>query len=355
MGQHVPCARIVVGARLVEQGVLIRRHRVALSDMVSGSDGSCGHGRRRTPWPLGSPAGRTVRSDVSRPAALPEAAFDRKLRASDAALMHRIRFVAAPLAALSILIAACGGPSASALTDPEAILGAAVTTASTATSVHIDVAADGTFTADVTGTGTATPIQLDDTTATADLDAAGQALQATFSIPGLLGLGGEVIVVDDTVYYKTTLTGALYQTMPLDSAGTAIPSPDPSAAAEMLAQLDEFLAQPGVDPVKGADVDCGGKTCYTVAIELTPAELAALSGGAVPQPSGLPIPVPVDLADTSVALTFRVEQETTRLAGLDMVLGAGDAGELTINLTFSKWNEGVDIQAPPADQVQGAS
>jgi hypothetical protein len=38
-----------------------------------------------------------------------------------------------------------------------------------------------------------------------------------------------------------------------------------------------------------------------------------------------------------------------------MVLGAGDAGELTINLTFSKWNEGVDIQAPPADQVQGGS
>jgi hypothetical protein len=267
--------------------------------------------------------------------------------------MRRIRTVAAPLAALSILIAACGGPSASPLSDPSEILGAAVTSTSTATSVHIDLAADGTFTADLMGTGTATPVQLSDTTASADVDMAGGEAKATFSIPGLLGLSGEVIAVDDTLYYKTSLTGAMYQTMPLSSAAAEIPSPDPSAAASMLAELNDFLAQPGVDPVKGENVDCGGKTCYTVTIELTPDEIAAL-GGDVPQPSGLPVPMP-DLADTTVDLTFKVEQDTTRLAGLDAVITAGSEGSLTLNLTFSKWNEGVSVEAPPADQVQGGS
>jgi hypothetical protein len=267
--------------------------------------------------------------------------------------MNRFRLVAAPVAALSILLAACGGSSAS-LTDPSEILGAAVTNASTATSVHVELAADGTFTADLMGTGAATPIQLGDTTASADVDMAAGEAKATFALPGLLGLTGEIIAVDDTLYYKTSLTGAMYQTMPMSSAPAEIPSPDPSAAASMLAELDDFLSQPGVDPVKGEDVDCGGETCYTVTVELTPEEIAALGGGDLPQPSGLPIPVP-DLGETSVDLTFKVEQDSQRLAGLDAVIAAGDEGSLTVNLTFSKWNEGVSIEAPPADQVQGAS
>lgn len=275
--------------------------------------------------------------------------------------MHRHRLRATPAAALATLaalvVAACGGtPAASPLTDPNAILKAALTTTATATSFHLDLAADGSLSLDLTGTGAAAaPIQLNDTTLTADVDIAGGDVKATFAIPGLLGLAGEAIVLDGTAYYKTTLTGPLYQTQALDDVETDVPSPGPSAIAEMVTELDEFLAQPGVDPVKGADVDCGGTTCYTVEIELTPEELAALGGGEeAPIPSGLPLPVPIpDLGDASLDLTIRVERDTTRLAGTTAVIGMGEVGEITAELTFSKWNEGVSISAPPADQVQG--
>jgi hypothetical protein len=260
-------------------------------------------------------------------------------------------------ATISILIAACGGPSASTLSDPTAILQAAATQASTATAVHVDVTADGQLAVDLMGTGSAQPIPLAGTTASLDVDIDDAAVQGTFALPGILGLRGDVVVVDGTAYVNTSLTGAQYQAMPLDQAGVPddLPSPDPSAMAEMLDGLADALAQPGVDPVKGDDVPCGSKTCYTVTIELTPEELAALesaAGGAVPLPSGLPVPVP-DMGDASLDLTFRVETDTNRLAGLTAVVGAGDLGEATIEVTLSKWDEQPTITAPPADQVQG--
>jgi hypothetical protein len=206
------------------------------------------------------------------------------------------------------------------------------------------------------GTGASAPIALSGTTAAIDLDLADGAAQATFALPGVLGLRGELIAVDDTAYVKTSLTGAQYTATPIEP-GT-VPdggaSPDPSAVAEMLDGLAEALAQPGVDPVKGDDVPCGTKTCYTVEIELTPEELAALestTGGELPMPSDLPIPVP-EIGEMRVDLTFRVETDTNRLAGLTAVVGAGDTGDATIEVTLSKWDEDLTITAPPADQVQ---
>ena len=122
-------------------------------------------------------------------------------------------------------------------------------------------------------------------------------------------------------------------------------------------RVADLLAQPGVDPVKGEDVPCGSATCYTVRIDLTPEEIAALGGDAGAIPCALPggLPIPVDLADASLDLTFLVEQQTPRLAGINAIVGLGEAGELTADLTFTKWNEPVSIEPPPADQVQPGS
>lgn len=268
--------------------------------------------------------------------------------------------LAGALTVLLFIAAGCNsGPSASILTDPSAILQAAVSSTATATSVHLDLTLDGNLSLDVMGTGVAAPMQLKGTTASADIDLANKAGRATFSAPGLLGIAGEAIVVDGTAYLKSTMTGPQYQQIPLGDMAAEIPSPDPSAMASMLAGLDEALAQPGVDPVKGADVECGTKTCYSVTIELTAEELAALqgeSGGAMALPSSLPIPIPLpsDLGDATVNLTFRVEQDTNNLSGIDAQVGLGSAGQLTATITFSKWNEPVTVAAPPADQVKPA-
>jgi hypothetical protein len=271
--------------------------------------------------------------------------------------MHRpSRPTSVPAAALVLSLAlvavACNNePAVPELTDPTAILQAAATQTAGATAVHMDLAADGEVRLDLTGTGAAAPLSLADTTLNADLDIAGGDARVTFALPGILGLRGELIAVDGTAWVKTTMTGPLYREVPLGGALPTDPAASPDTAS-MLDALGDFLAQPGLDPVKGEDVECGTTTCYTVQIQLTPEELAALGGdaGEIPIPTGLPIPIP-DLGDVGIDLTIRVEKATTRLAGLTAVATAGEIGELTAELTFSKWNEAVSISPPPADQV----
>ena len=99
--------------------------------------------------------------------------------------------------------------------------------------------------------------------------------------PVFSNLSGELIVFGGKAYLKTTLTGAQYRNI----AGATLPV-DPSNTNGMLKSLGEFLLKPGVDPVKGEDVACGSKQCYTVSVDLSPAELAPLIGTAA---DGLPI------------------------------------------------------------------
>ncbi len=260
------------------------------------------------------------------------------------------RRVASTLTAalLTLGLAACQSQAAPTISDPKAILAAAATSTAAATSVRLDVSASGALAVDLLGTGSGAPIDLDGTTATADIDLAGRDARATFSIPGLLGIAGEAIAIDGTTYLKSTLTGPQYVvTQTGDPLAGASETPE-----SLLAGLTDFLAQPELAPVKGDDVPCVGGTCYTVQIDLTADELGALGGGGVQLPTDLPILIPMpDLGSATLQLTARVEQTSTRLSGLTAVLGLGETGELTVELTFSKWNDPVSISGPPADEV----
>ena len=266
---------------------------------------------------------------------------------------HRSLLAVVTVVLAALAIVACNGtPAPSLLSDPTAILTAAATNASTATGVHVDVVASGKLPIDLTGAGASTGIDLTGTTASVDVDLAGGDLHATFAAPGLLGVRGEVIVVDGATYLKTTLTGPLYQKQ---GAATEVPIPSADPAG-MMKGLEDLLALPGIDPVKGADVACGSATCYTVEVELTPAEIAALTAGAGggPLPSGLPIPIP-NLDQATVGLTFKVDQATTRLAGLTAVVAFDANTSATVEATFSKWNESVTVSPPPPDQIAPSS
>ena len=274
----------------------------------------------------------------------------------DAAPMHRAPRRTAAIAALALSIVACGGtPPSPALTDPVDILAAAATGFAEARTVHVDVAADGELALDVTGTGNAAPVVLTDTTAALDLDLRGGDARATFAIPGLLGLRGEVIALDGETFFKSTLTGAQYQRVSMGDAAEQLPdgaTPDPSAVAEMVSGLREVLERPGVDPVLAQEVTCGSGSCYVVTLRLTPEELAALGvdPSGVPVPGGLPVPIP-DVTDQTVDLAIRVDKSTTRLAGMTVGIAGGETGDLTAELTFTDWDEDLSISAPPADQV----
>ncbi len=98
-------------------------------------------------------------------------------------------------------------PSGPVLTDPTAIITAALTSTEAATSVHVDATVDGVVPVTLPGSSSATEVDLTGTTANADVDLKGGELRATFAVPAVLGLAGELIQADGTTYLKTTLTG----------------------------------------------------------------------------------------------------------------------------------------------------
>ncbi len=247
---------------------------------------------------------------------------------------------------VSLVLGGCSSPARPELTDPTAIIAAALKATEDAKSVHLDLTVEGSITADLFGTGSGSAMALTGTTASADLDVAGGNSRATFAIPALLGLTGEAIQIGGTSYTKTSLGGPLYEMA--ESTGD-LPI-DPTNMSGLIDDVGDFLLKDGVDPAKGADVDCGDVKCYTVTIDLTAEELAALdpTGAAADE-------IPIDLGAASVTLTIRVEKNTYRLAGMTAVASLGDQGSLTLELALSKWDEALDITAPPADQIAPGS
>ena len=249
------------------------------------------------------------------------------------------------LAAVAFLATACGTTptsTAPALTDPREIVTAALTSTESAKSVHLAATVNGEATVALPiGGGTGTPLDLTGTTASADIDFVKPAARATFAVKAGLTLNGEIIAVDGKTYVKSTLTGPLYEE---SAAGAGLF--DPTLVGDLIDNLGDILLKPGLNLVKGDDVACGSKQCYTVSAEVTADDLGAtaLTG------------LPVDLAGSTLKLTIRVEKDPpNHLAGINAVLSQPDGAALTVDVTASKWDEPVTISAPPADQVKPAS
>lgn len=259
--------------------------------------------------------------------------------------MTRTRTAALGLAALplaAILAACAGAPAAPALTDPNEIIIKSMETLQGAKSVHLEVGLAGSFNADLFGTGSPSELSLDTTKLAGDLDIANEKARVTFDVPALLGLSGEILVIGDTSYIRTSLTGPQYQKSAVDQSGAGdVPSDPTEAIAELRKALEETE---GIDPVKGADVACGEKQCYSVDLDLDPSLLSGLGSAA-------PLPVDDIPSDGRARVTFLVEKETLRLASVVVAASAAEEGNVTVTLTMSKWDEAVQIDAPPADQV----
>jgi hypothetical protein len=251
------------------------------------------------------------------------------------------------LTLVALVVTACGGmtPSAPAVTDPKEIVTAALTSTAAAKSVHLaaDVSGEATVALPIGG-GTATVLDLTGTTAAADIDFVKPAAHATFALVAGLTINGEAIAIDGKTYLKSTLTGPLYQESAV-GAGLF----QPSIVGDIVKIVGDLLLKPGVDLIKGADVACGSKQCYTVSAQFTAADLESVAGGAIET-------LPVKLAGATLKLTIRVEKDPpSHLAGVTAVLSQADGSVLTVDITASKWDEPVTITAPPPDQVQPAS
>jgi hypothetical protein len=245
------------------------------------------------------------------------------------------------VAALALAVVGCQGQPVALLDDPDEILAAAATTTAAATSVRVDLGVEGTIAFDPMGTGVGAPVDLRDTKVTADLDLTTGNGRVAFSSPGLLGITGEAIITTDAMYVMTSMTGPKYQVSPIDDAATR---------ENPLKGLTDFLARADLDPMKGDDVPCAGGTCYTLTVQLTAAQLAALAGGALPSDLGLPVP---DVANATVDLVIHIEQSTRRVSDIAAKAALGDVGDLTVQGTFTHWNESFQIRVPSPEMVEG--
>jgi len=263
-----------------------------------------------------------------------------------------LRRFAALIAVLAVFVAACA-PSAPALTDPKEILGKSALALKDVKTIHLQIDLSGKVTADLTGSGSESQLDLAGTTATLDVDVAGQKLKATGLAPAFLNTGGEVIVADGALYYK--LTGPLaqgndkYSKIPIPAGAIEAPSASASAVASAAASLnpqvaiDEInkaLAKLPTPPTKLPDEKCGDVDCYHVSIHISPEDLAKLSS---------PAPLPSEgTADITIDVWTRKNDLRTAKMAMAVKAGAQADIKVTVNATY---DGALSIAAPSADQV----
>lgn len=253
--------------------------------------------------------------------------------------MHR-RLSLLGLLLLAMVAAACSsGTSGPQIEDPKEIVTKAVTALSTTKTVHFRVDVNGSIKADLTNSGTKSDISLAGTTIEGDIDITDQSnakLKATFAVPALLGLNGDVVVVDKSTYVKTSLTGPLYTKQ--DNASSPVgQAGDPQKALD---ELKKALEQPGVTTTKLADEKCGDKDCYHVSITIAPSVLQ----GAMPSAA------PTGLGD--IVLELWVQKSDLRPVKLATKIVIPDAGNVEVVLSLTNYDVPVTIAAPPPDQVK---
>lgn len=267
------------------------------------------------------------------------------------------RRLLALVAISAILITACSGGAAAtpALTDPKLILTDSATSLQGLKSVHFNVAVAGSLNAgDLTGGGAdassapgASPVMLDltGTTISGDIDLADSSGQVALSVPALLAFSANAVVVGGIAYVKTSLgdtkfakvdLSALAGSLPIPSL-PAIGSPDPSAAASMVATIDAELAKLPA-PTKLADETVNNQDCYHVQ--------EVLNSSDIPDAASV-----LNGASGTLTVDLWTQKSDLRPSRLVIAIDGGTAGKLTLTVDLTNYDGAVTIAAPPADQV----
>jgi hypothetical protein len=243
------------------------------------------------------------------------------------------------LAAATLLLAACAG-AGPAITDPKEIVTTGLEATAELTSVHVVLSVDGTATIPDLGG----ELNLSGTELDGDIDLENERAHLEFSVPPMFGLTGEIIQIGQESYMKTSLTGAMWSKSTAEEGGPVSEAMDPQ---EQLDEVREFLDEDGVQVEKLDDTDCGDGTCYAVRMTI-PAEVLAESGdggeGGALDPGEL-------AGGEDLVLNLLFDRQENWLVELSTALSAESVGELTLTLTLSDFNQSVEVEAPPADEV----
>lgn len=244
------------------------------------------------------------------------------------------------LVVMAFVLAACQGNPA--LSDPKEIVTSGFDATAELKSFHVSLALDGSFSMPDSG-GT---FALTGTTFEADVDLENSLVGATFAVPAMLGLSGELRVIDSDLYFKTSMTGTMWSHMGADSTASASPAPDVSS---MIDEIRAFLEKEGVETAKLDDVDCGERTCYHIQLTI-PAELMnEAEPGA--DASMLPSMDPAAIFGEALVLDLLFDREKSWLTEVSTSVTSESVGTFNATFTFSAFDEPVTVSPPPSDEV----
>jgi hypothetical protein len=246
-----------------------------------------------------------------------------------------------PVALVSLLaLAACGTQGAPRIEDPEEILTQSVEAMAGVDSVHFVLALDGSVNvAEMGGEMT-----LDGTELEGSIAMDGSAAQMTFAVPALLGISGEMRLIGEEAFVRTSMTGPLWMRSEV-SSDTDDPIGQVTDPQEALDELQEFLAEDGVTLEKLEDVECGDSTCYHLRLDIAgevfaEAEEAAEAGEEV-----------VDALSEGLTFDLRIDTDSLYLVGASTSFEDPEMGSLSLSLTFDGFGDPVEVEAPPSDEV----
>jgi hypothetical protein len=240
------------------------------------------------------------------------------------------------MAAATLILAACGG-AGPAITDPREIVTQGLEATGELTSVHLVAAIEGT--ASIPGLGGG-QMNLSGTELSGDFDIENETAHLEFTVPSMFGLTGELIQIGQDSYLKTSMTGELWSKSTISEDDPVAGAVDP---AEQLDEVRAFLDEEGVEIEKLDDTECGDRTCYSVRLTIPAEVLAESAEGADMDPA--------DLVGEALVLNLLFDREDKWLTEVSTDLSAESVGELSLTLTLSDFNAGVEVEAPPADEV----
>jgi len=273
------------------------------------------------------------------------------------------RFVALA-ASLTLVLAACSFGE-DLLTDPAEVLSQSVVAMTSVESVVFD--AD--FTAKVSiaglglgggapapsGTGTTPALTLKGTAA-GGMDLASKNMYASFELPSMLGLNGEVRIIDNETFTRTSFTGPGWVRQDVeDQTDSIAESLDPAEVAE---NAREVLDQPGVDArMSDGSVECGESRCYQVFVDVDLAEAAQGALEDMPVASfgtGGDLPFDGDtLAQGEVHFVLLIDTESMHMVSISISLEHPDVEEFELSATFD-YDAEVVVERPDEDEIMPA-
>jgi hypothetical protein len=253
----------------------------------------------------------------------------------------------------------CGGssgtPTAPPISDPSEVITKSVGNLPAVKSLHIKIDVTGKVNTEALsgsssgGIGLSGNLDLAGTTIEGDVDVAKIATDLKFTLPSPLGTG-EVIVVDNNLYYKLTLFGGKFTKSALsDTVPVSIPSPGAVASVDInsqVASLRKSLDDAGAKATLMADEKVNGKDAYHVSI-LMPIDkinaLLAAEGGAAT--SGMKL-------DTAT-FDYWAYKDSVLPAKATISGSAGSLGNVNLVLTLTDYDKPVTINAPAASDISG--